>query len=188
MTFPGKKSSCKEKGAVLVISLVLTLTLVLMGSLAIMVAVTESNISRNHKMAKEVFYLSEAGHPLAVKIIEDITSDQQGVYPGFMIKENLGNEVMAYYKDDDSFNDKDRNAARKSPDIKTTLLQQSVSVDIDRVQTVLLSGGSAEFASGGEGIGFGGGASKKVLFEIDSQGRMKNGALSSVKTVYRSVF
>jgi hypothetical protein len=187
MTFPGKKSSCKEKGAVLVISLVLTSALLMMGSLAIMLTITESNISRNHKMAKEAFYLSEAGHPLAVKVIEDLISDYKRVYPGFIIEENLGNEVMAYYKGDDSLNDKDSDSPRKFPDIKTTLLQQSVSVDIDRIHTVLLSGGSAEFASGGEGIGFGGGASKKVLFEINSQGSLKSGALSSVKTVYRKV-
>ena len=187
MTFIFEKSSCKEGGAVLVIALVLTVALALMGSLAIMLTITESNISRNHKMAKEAFYLSDAGHPLAVKVIEELTRGEKNTYPGFTVEENLGNEIMAYYQGDTSLNDKESDSPEESPDIKTTLLQQSLSIDVDRTHTTLLSGGSAEFASGGEGIGFGG-ASKRVLFEVNCEGRMKNGAVAHVITVYRSIF
>ena len=45
----------------------------------------------------------------------------------------------------------------------------------------------AEFGSGGENVVFGGKASKKVLFEINSQGRVKSGALSNVITIYRNI-
>jgi Tfp pilus assembly protein PilX len=187
MIFSVKKSKCKERGAILVVTLVVIIALIMMGSLAIMITVTESNISRNHKMAKEVFYMADGGYPLAVKIIEDIMSNKTASYAGFVIEENLTNEVMDYHQDDTSLNDKDEDSPNNSPDITTTLLQQTLNIDIDRTNTTLIYGGSAEFGAGGENIGVGGKASKKVLFEIASQGRMRSGALSRVVTVYRGI-
>ena len=187
MLFSVKKSKCKERGAILVVTLVVIIALIMMGSLAIMITVTESNISRNHKMAKEVFYMADGGYPLAVKIIEDIMSNKTASYAGFVIEENLTNEVMDYHQDDTSLNDKDEDSPNNSPDITTTLLQQTLNIDIDRTNTTLIYGGSAEFGTGGENIGIGGKASKKVLFEIASQGQMRSGALSRVVTVYRGI-
>ena len=182
-----EENNYKERGVILVVALVLMIALIMMGSLAVMITITERNISRNHKMAKEAFYLADGGYPLAVKIIEDITHSNKTAYPGFVIEGNLGNEVMDYYQDNSSLNDKDTDSPRNSPDIKATILTQSVNIDIDRTRTTLLYGGSAEFGSGGESAGFGGKASKKVLFEINSQGRVKSGALSNVVTIYRNI-
>jgi len=188
MIFPNNENGgLKEKGAILVVALVVMIALIMMGSLAIMITITESNISRNHRMAKEAFYVADGGYPLAVEIIEEIISNKALWYSGFTIDKSLTNEVMDYYQGDASLNDKDRDSPRSSPDIKTTLLKHSLSMDIDRTHTTLLYGGSAEFGSGGESIGVGGRASKKVLFEINSQGRVKSGALSNVITVYRNI-
>ena len=183
-----RQSRCEESGAILVVTLVVIIALIMMGSLAIMITVTESNISRNHRMAKEVFYMADGGHPLAVKIIEDMMSNKTASYSGFIIENNLANEVMDYHQGDTSLNDKDEDSPHNSPDITTTLLQQTLTIDIDRTSTTLVYGGSAEFGAGSEGIGAGGKASKKVLFKITSQGRMRSGALSRVVTVYRGIF
>jgi Tfp pilus assembly protein PilX len=182
-----KKSTFKERGALVVTALVIMLVLLVLGSLTTMIVVTERNISRNHKMAKDVFYLADGGHPLAVKVIENITCGTGDPYPGFTIAENLKNEVMDYHQDNTSLNDKHLDSPRNAPDIKGNLWGQAVRIDIDRTHTALLYGGSAEFASGGEGIGFGGGASKKLLFEINSQGSLQGSACANVVTVYRSV-
>lgn len=182
-----QKSGHEERGAIMVVALVLMMALIMMGSLAVMITMTERNISRNHKMAKEAFYLADSGYPLAVKIIHDITQGNMAFYPGFIVEGNLGNEVMDYFKDDTDLNDKDADSPRNAPDIQANLLKQSVRIDIDRTSTTLLYGGSAEFGSGGEGAGFGGSASKKMLFEITSQGRVQGGALSHVIAVYRSI-
>jgi Tfp pilus assembly protein PilX len=182
-----KESRYEEKGAILVVALVVMIALIMMGSLAVMITVTESNISRNHRMAKETFYVADGGYPLAVKIIEDIINNKGKSYSGFSIDEHLINEVMDYYLSDTSLNDKGKDSPRSSPDIKTTLLKQSLNIDIDRTHTILLYGGSAEFGSGGESIGTGGKASKKVLYEINSEGRVKSGALSNVVTIYRNI-
>jgi len=178
---------CKEKGAILVVALVLMIALIMMGSLALMITVTENNISRNHRMAKESFYLADGGHPLAVEIIEDIISNEVLLHSGLVMDKNLINEVMDYYQEDTNLNDKDRDSPRSSPDITTTLLGQSLNIDIDRINTAFLYGGSAEFAAGSESVGFGGKASKRILFEINSRAAVKSAALSNVITVYRKV-
>jgi hypothetical protein len=157
-----EKNTCRERGALVVTALVIMVALLILGSLTTMIVVAERNISRNHKMAKSVFYLADGGYPLAVTVIEDITRGTGAPYPDFTIAENLKNEVMDYHQDTPSLND-------------------------DRTHTALVYGGSAEFASGGEGIGFGGGASKKLLFEITTEGSLQESACANVVTVYRSV-
>jgi hypothetical protein len=184
-----EKSTCTERGALVITALVIMLALLVLGSLTTMIVVAERNISRNHKMAKNVFYLADGGHPLAVTVIEDITRGTTGIpYPGFTIAENLKNEVMDYHQDSTSLNDKHLDSPRNAPDVKGNLREgQALSIDIDRTHTTLVYGGSAEFASGGEGIGFGGGASKKLLFEITTEGNLQGNACANVVTVYRSV-
>ncbi len=182
-----EKSTCRERGALVITALVIMVALLVLGSLTTMIVVAERNISRNHKMAKSVFYLADGGYPLAVTVIEDITRGTGDPYPGFTIAENLKNEVMDYHQDNTSLNDRHLDSPRNAPDIKGTLGGQALRIDIDRTHTALVYGGSAEFASGGEGIGFGGGASKKLLFEITTQGSLQESACANVVTVYRSV-
>jgi len=183
------KSTCTERGALVITALVIMLALLILGSLTTMIVVAERNISRNHKMAKNVFYLADGGYPLAVKIIEDIIRGTSGIpYQGFTIAENLRNEILDYHQDNTSLNDKHLDSPRNAPDVKGSLWGgQVVRIDIDRSHTTLVYGGSAEFASGGEGIGLGGGASKKLLFEVTTEGSLQGSACANVVTVYRSV-
>ena len=183
-----EKSTCTERGALVITALVIMLALLVLGSLTTMIVVTERHISRNHKMAKNVFYLADGGYPLAVKVIEDITRGTGHPYPGFTIAENLKNEVLDYHQDNTSLNDKHLDSPRNAPDVTVNPWRgQAVRIDIDRTHTTLVYGGSAEFASGGEGVGVGGGASKKLLFEITTQGDLQGSACANVVTVYRSV-
>jgi hypothetical protein len=176
-----------ERGALVVTSLLLMLALVIIGALTIMITVTERYISRNHKMAKEVFYVADGGHPLAVKIIEDMVISREADYGKFIIEGNLKNEVMDYHPDTATLNDRLFDSPRRSPDIQGTLGNHAVRIDIDRLCTAHLDGGSVEFAAGGEGIGLGSTGSKKLLFEISSEGQVHGGALSTIVTTYRSV-
>lgn len=152
-----------------------------------MITITERSISRNHKMAKDVFYVADGGHPLAVKVIEDMVASREGHYPYFTLETNVKNEVMDYHQDNTSLNDGSLDSPGNEPDIQGTLGNQSVCIDIDRLHTILLYGGSAEFAAGGEGIGSGSRASKKLLFEISSEGHVQGGAVATIVTTYRTV-
>lgn len=180
-------NSCKERGALVVTSLLLMLAMVIIGALTIMITVTERYISRNHKMAKEVFYVADGGHPLAVNVIEDMISSREGDYQNFSIAGNLKNEVMDYHHENETLNDRMLDSPRSSPDIQGTLCNHAVRIDIDRLSTSHLYGGSVEFAAGSEGIGLGSVASKKLLFAISSEGYVQSGAISTIVTTYRSI-
>jgi Tfp pilus assembly protein PilX len=182
-----ERKSCKQRGIVVVTSLILMLVLIVIGTLTIMLAVTERFISQNHKMAKDVFYVADGGHPLAVKVIEDMLLSRKSDYQNFTLEGNLKNELMNYHQDSSVLNDRLLDSPRYSPDIRGTLGSRSVHIDIDRINTTLLYGGSAEFAAGGESIGLGGRASKKVLFEISSQGFVQPGATATIVTTYRKI-
>jgi len=183
----GENHSCKERGALVVTSLLLMLALVIIGALTIMITVTERYISRNHKMAKEVFYVADGGYPLAVNVIEDTVSSREGDYRNFSIAGNLKNEVMDYHQETATLNDRLIDSPRSSPDIQGTLGNHALRIDIDRLCTDHLFGGSVEFAAGSEGIGLGSMATKKLLFEISSEGYVQPGATARIVTTYRSI-
>jgi Tfp pilus assembly protein PilX len=181
------KKEKNERGALAVTSLLLMLALVIIGALSIMITVTERYISRNHKMAKEVFYVADSGHPVAVTVIEDLVNSRETDYRNFSIAGNLKNEVMDYHQETATLNDRILDSPGRSPDIQGTLGNHSLRIDIDRLSTAHLHGGSVEFAAGGEGIGLGSMASTKLLFEISSEGYVQNSAISTIVTTYRKI-
>jgi len=69
------------------------------------IVVTDRNISRQPEMMKDAFYLADAGHPVAVSIIEAIAQQSADSGQGFSVASNLKNEVMDYYPDNASLND-----------------------------------------------------------------------------------
>ncbi len=182
------KTSPYETGTLMVTVMVIIAALLLLGSLAIAIVVTDRNISRNQRMLKDAFYLADGGHPLAVSIIEDIAREGTAIAQGFSADPHLKNEVMAYYPDNASLNDRLTDSPETSPDIRGNLFNQPLTIDVDRTSAVLLGGGSAEFASAGEGIGFGGEGSKKILFSVRSKGCLRAGACSHVSSEYRSIW
>ena len=184
---PSSETLLEERGAIMVVALVVMSALIMMGSLAMMITVTETNISRNLRMAKEAFYVADGGYPLAVAIIEEVMNQVPCSSSRVTVDEHLPNEVMDYYRDNVLLNDYKGDSPENSPDITTSFLTHTLSIDIDRTHTSVLYGGAAAFGAGGENIGVGGGACKKILFEITSEGRMKGGALSRVITVYRKI-
>ncbi len=182
------KSSNHQAGTLMVTVMVIIAALLLLGSLAIAIVVTDRNISRNQRMLKDAFYLADGGYPLAVSIIEDIAREGTATVQGFSADPHLKNEVMDYYPDNASLNDRLTDSPETSPDIRGNLFNQPLTIDVDRTSAVLLGGGSAEFASAGEGTGFGGVGSKKILFSIRGRGCLRAGACSQVVSEYRSVW
>jgi hypothetical protein len=181
------RNTHREKGMLVVVALVLMSALAVMGSLAMILTVTERKISRNYKISKEAFYLSDSGHFIAVEIIENIVQGSYKEYPGFSVAAKLVNEVMNYHQESAWSGGEVNDSPENAPDIKTSLRKHTLCVDVDRIHTSLLYGGSAEFGSGAEGAGFGGIASRKILFEITSQAQTMSGGFSRVITVYRSI-
>ena len=67
-----KQTWRREEGAVLVVAVFITLALVVLGSLASMLTNVELDIARNDRFGKEAFFVSDAGMPIAERVIRDI--------------------------------------------------------------------------------------------------------------------
>ena len=68
----------KEEGAIMVIAVFITLALVVVGSLATMLTNVELDIARNDRFGKEAFFVTDAGIPIAGKVIRDACYERGG--------------------------------------------------------------------------------------------------------------
>ena len=130
----------KESGAVIVVAVFVTLALTVLGALASMLTDVELDIARNDRFGKEAFFVTDAGIPLASRVVRDIAMNEvinTSDYPGITLDTNLINEVRNYYEGNASLNDKPTDTSTYHPDLVTSVLERNVGVDIDwRVKKV----------------------------------------------------
>ena len=167
-----------EKGAVLVVALIIMGVLAVIGTSIIITSSIELNIAQNDKVAKTAFYRAENGRVIAAMVAEaaawgiDYADGDEFEVTGSDIFIMDGDFIM------EPFNDPD-----PGPDVKVWEDGAlSADLDIDKTETSLLPGGSAEFGSGYEGAGAAGGMQTKIL--VDSIGREPSGATARVRVHY----
>jgi hypothetical protein len=177
----------KEEGAVLVVAVFVTLALVVLGSLASMLTNVELDIARNDRFGKESFFVTDAGLPIAGKVIRDAAMNE-GVepsdYPGITFDSNLLNEIRNYYAGT-ADNDRHTDTPHDYPDINTTVTGRNVNVDVDWRVKKVSPGGSLLFAMGYEGIGADrshGGV--EWYYDIYSMGTAPGNVTSRIGAVY----
>jgi hypothetical protein len=174
-----------EKGAVLVVALIIMGLLAIIGTAIIMTSSIELNIAQNEKVAKTAFYRAENGRVVASLAAEaaawgiDYQDGDEFEQPsGVFILD--GDFIMEAF-DLDPENPID--SVTGDPDVR---VQEdgfvSADVDVDRIATALLPGASAEFGSGYEGAGASAGIMTRL--RMDSIGREPSGARASVKVEY----
>ena len=178
----------KEEGAIMVIAVFITLALVVVGSLATMLTNVELDIARNDRFGKEAFFVSDAGIPIAGKVIRDACINE-GVepsdYPSITFDAKLLNEIRNYYAGNASENDKHDDSPSDAPDINTQIVDRDLNVDIDWRVKKVGAGGSLLFAMGYEGIGADrshGGV--KFYYDIYSIGEAPGNVDSRIGAVY----
>lgn len=170
-----------EKGAVLVVALIIMGVLMVIGTAITMTTSIELKIARNEKVAKTAFYRAEGGRIVAGKVLRSLVEGDQ--YADGDSFEGNANIIVA----DSNFEMEeigDADTASDSPDVQLTgsLL---ANVNVDKLEVSPLPGYSAEFASGYEGTGTAGGV--QVIYEIDSIGSEPSGAVSQVQVEYRII-
>lgn len=178
----------RDEGAIMVIAVFVTLALVVVGSLASMLTNVELDIARNDRFGKEAFFVTDAGIPIAGKIIRDACINE-GVnpadYPGITIDANLLNEIRNYHAGITALNDKHTDSPTNNPDISTTVAERNLAVDVDWRVKKVGAGGSLLFAMGYEGVGADrshGGV--KFYYDIYSIGRAPGNVSSRIGAVY----
>jgi len=181
-----------ERGAVLVVALIIMGILMVIGTVITMTASTELKIARNEKLAKTAFYQAEGGRVLASSVLQSAAwGTDMCVAPNFPNFEGNENIIIGHcdFFDEDK-NDPDTpspiNPAHRDETADVELTgSMAALLDIDKVSTEPLPGGSAEFGSGYEGAGKSG--SVMVMSQIDSISSVPGGATSRVLVEYRLI-
>ena len=175
------KTINNEKGAVLVVSLIVMGVLTVIGTAITMMSSIELNIARNERMAKSAFCQAENGRVIAAIALQTSAwgteyTDGDTFEGNADIIINDGDFVMEAFHDSDT--------ACDTPDVEMTgsLL---ASADVDKLATEPLPGYAAEYGSGYDGSGMS--SSLIVYFGIDSIGYAPAGATSRVMAEYRLV-
>ncbi len=170
-----------EKGAALVVALVITGLLMVIGTAIVMTSSIELNIARNEKAAQTAFYRSENGRVIAAEVTESSAwgieyNDNDNFEGNTDITITDGDFIMESYNDADT--------ATASPDVHMTG-SLAANVDIDKLSTQPLPGSAAKFATGYEGAGKMGAV--QIIFQIDSFGTGSDRAGSHIRTQHRLV-
>jgi hypothetical protein len=174
-----------EKGAVLVVALIIMGLLAVIGTAIMMTTSIELKIARNEKVAKTAFYRAENGRVIAAMVSEaaawGIDYNDGDVFEGNTdITIEDGDFIMEAF-DLDPENPID--SVSVDPDVR---MQEDgfvlADVDVDKLAASLLPGASAEFASGYEGAGVSAGVMTRLRME--SIGSEPSGARARVQVEY----
>ena len=170
-----------ERGAVLVVALIIMGVLMVIGTTITMTTSIELNIARNEKVAKTAFYRAEGGRIIAGRVLRSLVGGEE-----YNDNDNFEANADITIRDGDFEMEEigDPDTASGSPDVELSG-SLSANVNVDKLDTLPLPGYSAEFASGYEGVGKAGGV--QVIYEIDSIGSEPSGATSQVQVQYRVI-
>ncbi|MBW2174154.1 MAG: pilus assembly PilX N-terminal domain-containing protein [Deltaproteobacteria bacterium] len=175
-----------EKGAVLVVALIIMGVLAVIGTAIIITSSIELNIAQNEKVAKTAFNRAENGRVLAAMVSEaaawgiDYSDGDEFEVAGSDVFVLDGDFIMEPF-------DLDPGApvdlVEVSPDVRVDEQGAlSANLDIDKQSTSLLPGASAEFGSGYEGAGAAGGMATTIM--VTSIGSEPSGATARVEVFY----
>ena len=171
-----------EKGAVLVVALVIVGLLMVIGTSITMTSSIELNIARNEKVAKSAFYNAENARILAGRVIRAVFSGSS-----FTDDDNFESNANIILRDGDfpheSIADGSGDAYSDSTRDMELTGSLAANIDVDKVDVSPLPGSSAEFAAGYEGTGTAGAV--QVIYQIDSEGTAAANARSLVQVEYR---
>lgn len=170
-----------NRGAILVVALIVIALITVMGTMITMTSSIELNLARNQKSAKSAFYQAEDGRVIAGNILRAAAwgtpySDGDNFSDNSDIRVTDGDFFMEGIADSDT--------AAASPDITFTG-DIVASIDIDKVSVDPLPGGSAEFGAGYEGIGKE--TTMQATYTIDSIGTGVGASQARVIAQYRVI-
>lgn len=173
------KQPRNEEGSVLLVALFILVILTLIGIIATTTTEMEIQIAGNEKFHKIAFQNADSGVYTTPKVIS--AAFDSGAEPSWTGVTYLGTSGT-FYREVMGFDTHD-----SASDIRFTLDGHNVDVDVNRTGQEIIPGGSAEFASGAEGIGSGSAGGVGILYDMDSLGDGPSSSLSNVSAVYRKI-
>ena len=175
-----------EKGAVLVVALIIMGLLAIIGTAIMMTTSIELRIARNERVSKTAFYRAENGRIMGALASEaaawgiDYNDGDEFEVTGSGVFIMDGDFIMEAFDLDNSIDQ-----VTDADEVDVRVLEgglQSADVDVDKLSTALLPGSSAEFAAGYEGAGAAAGVMTRL--RMDSIGTEPTGASSRIYVEY----
>jgi hypothetical protein len=196
-----------QHGTAIIMAMIILLVLSVIGIYAVSTSTVETKISGVEQGFQEAFYTADAGEPIGTYVTKQIlhydpqnsgdleTALGTGFPSGVVHNPNLYGSAGKLFS---NFVTRDLTEPQSSTaDIIASLSDSQalglpkyvqLLIKIDRLQSLSVSGGGVEFASGYEGVGLGGGGGVAVLYGVDSVGIYGlRGAESRVSLGYRYV-
>jgi len=171
-----------DRGFVLVACLMIMAVLTVIGLAVTRTATVELQIAGNDRFNKEAFFRADAGIFTAPKVITQTLN--AGANPNLpaisMIDPQDGTSDANFYRKIMGFD-------TSAGGIRFALGPRNTSVNITRSGEEALPGGSAEFASGYEGIGHGATGGFAILYTLDASGQAPANARAVIEALYRKV-
>ncbi|MBI9088276.1 MAG: hypothetical protein JEZ12_03580 [Desulfobacterium sp.] len=176
-----------DTGSALLIAMMILLVLTILGIAATNTSQIEILISGNDKIHKMAFHNSDSGVYTVAKVISKAINDKATPYLNTASPFTYGDAGSSdtasgrtFFRELSGFEDYDTAADISFQNDGT----HTIDVDVERLKSVSLVGGGAEFASGMEGHGA---SLKGIYFGIDSLGRGPSNAQSTVGSRYLKV-
>jgi type IV pilus assembly PilX-like protein len=181
-----------ESGSITIIASIMVLLIITLVGISAMDSTTvELQIASNDQRSRIAFYNADSGAHGIPKIISRIIDTSDPVVIGDPVDpDSIADGVVwdgttdqdIFYDQVLGYDDHD-----PMPDVIMGQGGFDAQVDVQRIRSMVLAGGGAEFASGVEGIGVGTTGGVAVFYELDSRGRSTRGANANVVADYRKV-
>ncbi|HQO79208.1 MAG TPA: PilX N-terminal domain-containing pilus assembly protein [Thermodesulfobacteriota bacterium] len=182
-----------DRGAALVVCIMLLIILSLLGSAAIMSTSTENKITHSFRKSGIAFYASDSGVERSAGVIDYFIDELPEAGDTDILRDDIEsiindahfvNEVMGVEGED---NDGATDAPDNNPDLSTAIEDNDISVDIDRMNQDFAPGGNTEWGYEGGGS-IGGANGVAVYYRVYSRGQYQDDNTSTfLESLYRKL-
>lgn len=184
-----------ERGAALILALLVTMVLAVFSMVAVMSATQGLKISNKYKMEQQTVYTSDGGVEFASGLIRDTVGNKNLVSATYLSKVNTTNttggaqtdferEIAGVNGNSGSGLNPDTTASPANATV--VIMSETSNIDIDFSRSKLMPGSSAEAAARYEGIGSGTSGGVMLLYQIDSKSTISDTS-KTVRATYKCV-
>ena len=175
-----------ENGSVIVLALILLVLLTLLGLAVTRTTSIEVQVAANDEFSKIAFHNADSGTYVTPKLISDTIDEATNITTYPAITYLIADSGVSFFRQVMGYDPYD-GGAPANLDIQFTLGGNNVQVDVKANGQEIIAGGSAEFASGAEGMGAGSTGGIALNFGMDSFGSGQWNAVSNIESDYKKV-
>lgn len=190
----GVSPAGNERGAALILALLVTMVLAVFSTVAVMSATQGLRIAGKYKIEQQAVYTADGGAEFASGLIRDTIGNKNLVSATYLSKVNTTNtsggaqtdferEIAGVNGDSASGLNADTTA---SPNATVVIIGDTAGIDIDFTRSKLMPGSSAEAAARYEGIGSGTSGGVMLLYQVDTKTTI-NETAKTIRATYKCV-